>query len=261
MLNLNNLAFGLKQDFNALVMGEERLIRGSCQQCAQPIEFPADGAGMTATCPHCGQPTTLCEETDLSQRTEVLTAGELKAAFVAAIPRSRVSIFYQLALILVAVFMICLPIIYVGFVASTICGVYWYAVHAKVLFSGFAGGVYVFIFKLVAYFGPLFGGIVAVLFMFKPLFASPPKRPEALVLNPALEPKLFQFVAHLSDLLSAPMPKRIDLNCEQNASAGFRRGWLSLFGNDLVLTIGLPLVIGMDTRQFAAVVAHEFGHF
>jgi hypothetical protein len=32
-------------------------------------------------------------------------------------------------------------------------------------------------------------------------------------------------------------------------------------GNDLVLTIGLPLVAGFNLREFAGVLAHEFGHF
>ncbi len=46
-----------------------------------------------------------------------------------------------------------------------------------------------------------------------------------------------------------------------NASAGLRRGLLSLFSHDLVLTIGLPLVQGLSLREFTAVLAHEFGHF
>jgi hypothetical protein len=46
-----------------------------------------------------------------------------------------------------------------------------------------------------------------------------------------------------------------------NASAGFRRGLLSLFGNDLVLTVGMPLIAGLNARQLAGVIAHEFGHF
>jgi Zn-dependent protease with chaperone function len=242
-------------------MDSEQLIRSSCRLCTQPIEFPAEGIGVTIACPHCGQSTVLSEESNLLQSTEVLTAGELKAAFAGAIPRSRVSIFYQIALFLVAVFMILLPMIYVGFIVLAGYGVYWYAIHAKVFLGGFIGGLYVFLFKLVVYFGPIFGGIVAIFFMFKPLFARPPKRPETMTLNPALEPKLYQFIAHLSDLLSAPMPKSIEMDCELNASAHFRRGWLSFFGNDLVLTIGLPLVAGMDVRQLAAVVAHEFGHF
>lgn len=157
--------------------------------------------------------------------------------------------------------MILLPLIYIGFAASMAYGVYWYAIHAKAFLGGFIGGIYFLLFKLVAYIGPIFGGVVAVFFMLKPLFAKPRKRPETLTLNPALEPKLFQFIAHLSDLLSAPMPKRIEMDCELNASARFRRGWVSFFGHDLVLTIGLPLAAGMDVRQLAAVVAHEFGHF
>jgi hypothetical protein len=57
------------------------------------------------------------------------------------------------------------------------------------------------------------------------------------------------------------MPKYIGLDCELNASARFRRGWFSFFGSDMNLTIGLPLVAGMNTCQLAAVIAHELGHF
>jgi len=32
-------------------------------------------------------------------------------------------------------------------------------------------------------------------------------------------------------------------------------------GNDLVLAAGLPLVAWLSLRQFAGVLAHEFGHF
>lgn len=34
-------------------------LRGECQQCGGAIEFRAETAGMTADCPHCGQPTEL----------------------------------------------------------------------------------------------------------------------------------------------------------------------------------------------------------
>jgi hypothetical protein len=34
-----------------------------------------------------------------------------------------------------------------------------------------------------------------------------------------------------------------------------------MLGNDLVLTIGLPLVAGLSLREFTGVLAHEFGHF
>lgn len=242
-------------------MEPEHLIRTSCQQCDQSIEFPAEGIGIEIPCPHCGQATILLEEVNSTKSDETLSAGELKAALTGTIPRPRVSFFYQLALFLVAVFMVLLPVIYAGLVILAAYGVYWYALHAKVLLAGFTGGLYVFIFKLIIYIGPIFGGTVAVFFMLKPIFARLPRPPETMTLNPAIEPRLFQFVAHLSDLLSAPMPKKIVMDCELNASASFRRGWLSFFGNDLVLTIGLPLAAGLDTRQFAAIIAHEFGHF
>lgn len=57
------------------------------------------------------------------------------------------------------------------------------------------------------------------------------------------------------------MPRRIDLDCQLNASASFRRGWRSLFSNDLVLTLGIPLLAGLNLQQLAGVLAHEFGHF
>ncbi len=48
------------------------------------------------------------------------------------------------------------------------------------------------------------------------------------------------------------------MDCQVNASASLRRG---LWSKDLVLTVGLPLASGLDMRQFAGVLAHEFGHF
>lgn len=34
-------------------------IRGECQHCGGQFDFPAEQAGLTANCPHCGQPTEL----------------------------------------------------------------------------------------------------------------------------------------------------------------------------------------------------------
>ena len=52
-------------------------------------------------------------------------------------------------------------------------------------------------------------------------------------MNPALEPALYAFIASICDLVGAPMPQRIDLVCDLNAAASFRRGAASLLGNDL----------------------------
>ena len=36
-----------------------KYLKGECQQCGEHIEFPAEAAGTTTECPHCGKPTEL----------------------------------------------------------------------------------------------------------------------------------------------------------------------------------------------------------
>lgn len=163
---------------------------------------------------------------------------------------------YRLAAAGVMVGMVLLPLIYVAFVAGLAWGVGWYATHAHVLFEASAGFL-----TLILYFGPIIAGGMTVLFMVKPLFAPRRKTSEPVSLTPQDEPTLFAFVERLAEVVGAPAPSRIDVDCRANASAGFRRGLFSMFGNDLVLTIGLPLADNLTVRQLAGVLAHEFGHF
>ena len=53
----------------------------------------------------------------------------------------------------------------------------------------------------------------------------------------------------------------IQVDCQVNASASLRRGFLSFFGHDLVLNIGLPIAAGLSLKLLTGVLAHEFGHF
>jgi len=216
---------------------------------------------MSVACPGCGTEIVLEEEgSPAPEPSEAITAAELQSALAGPIPRRRISIVYQGGLVLVAFFMVLLPLVYLAFASFAGYGVYWYAVHGLALFSSLTGGIYLLVLKLILYVGPIVAGVVAVFFMFKPILARHPKRAEPVELDPARHPRLYQFIAHLSDLLRVSMPKRIYLDCDLNASAGFRRGWLSFLGQDLVLTVGLPLVASLNARQFAAVVSHELGH-
>ncbi len=244
-------------------MHDENYCVASCEICQQHIEFPRSGLGVKVACPHCGQPTVLLEDLSVVLAPAVgeeISAAELQTAFSGVLPRRRIPFFYQVGLVLVAVFMVLLPLAYLAFAAATACGVYWYARHGLALFSGLAGGIYLLLTKIVLYLGPLVAGVVAVFFMFKPLLARSPKRVHPIELDPSRHPRVYQFIAQICDLLHVSMPRRIDLDANLNASAGFRRGWQSLFGRDLVITLGLPLVAGLNTRQFAALVAHELGH-
>jgi Zn-dependent protease with chaperone function len=80
-------------------------------------------------------------------------------------------------------------------------------------------------------------------------------------LAPDDQPALFEFIRAICHQVGAPFPKRIQVDCQVNASAGFAHVPWTLGRPDLVLTIGLPLAAGLSVRQFAGVLAHEFGHF
>jgi len=177
--------------------------------------------------------------------------------FDGAIAPVPVSPAYRLGLAAVALFMLLLPLVYVGLVALVGWGLVWHATeNASILdASGSAKG------RGLVYFGPLVVGAILILFMIKPLFARRPRPAERVSLDRGSEPLLFAFVERLCAVVGAPAPRRIDVDHQVNASASFRRGMASLFGNDLVLTIGLPLVAGMNLRQLTGVLAHEFGHF
>ena len=243
-------------------MNEQLYAKCSCQNCGTHIEFPIEAADTAVDCPHCKRPTTLSLEAPAPETSSGRPGSpEILNAFQAGVRRTRTSFFYHLGLVLVAVVMVILPVVYVAMIGAAGWGVYYYAVHCKFLVTSMFGGPRLYLIKMFLYVTPLLIGAVLLFFMVKPLFARRAKQAQPLALNPGVDSTLFAFIAKICDTVGAPMPKRIDLDCQLNASAGFRRGFASMFGNDLVLTIGLPLVAGMNMQQFAGVVAHEFGHF
>src|SRR5262249_33647488 len=136
--------------------------------------------------------------------------------------------------------------------------VYYHAVNHTGIMSAVRGRAAVM--AVLVYAAPLVIGGILILFMLKPLFSRPANQSRTRTLKRQTEPVLFAFVERICEAVGAPRPRQIQVDCEVNASASFRRGLLSMFGNDLVLTIGAPLVAGLNLRQFAGVLAHEFGH-
>ncbi len=184
---------------------------------------------------------------------------QILAGFQGSIERVRAPITYRFGVLLVLVVMVALPIIYVGIICLVGYLTYLHAVHDVVMLKAASGRGALFV--LLAYLAPIISGAVLVVFMIKPLFARPAETGRIRSLRADAEPTLFAFVQSICTIVGSSAPKRIDIDFEVNASASFRRGVWSMLGNDLVLTIGLPLVAGMNTRQVAGVVAHEFGHF
>jgi DNA-directed RNA polymerase subunit RPC12/RpoP len=46
-------------EYFKLAMTGIKQLKGACDRCQAPLEFPADSIGLTARCPHCGEQTEL----------------------------------------------------------------------------------------------------------------------------------------------------------------------------------------------------------
>ena len=228
----------------------------SCSNCGTHLEFAVENQGFIIDCPACNQPTELNIPIAAEDPQEALRQAIY--GWTARVPKTRVSILYQFGLLLVAGTMLLLPVLYVGLIALAGFGLWYWCTQFTFLLGGHGR---VAIFRVGAYLAPLMAGVILVFFMVKPLFARRPKAAQPLALHPGAEPLLFAFVQRICEAVGAAPPRRIDVDCQLNAAAGFRRGFFSFFGNDFVLTLGLPLVAGLSVGQLAGILAHEFGHF
>ncbi|HEY4261181.1 MAG TPA: M48 family metallopeptidase, partial [Schlesneria sp.] len=173
----------------------------------------------------------------------------------------KVTLGYRLAICVVAALMVLLPIVYLALIGLVCYGAYWHLVNntgmlqVKVRGKGAIG-------VLFAYLAPAIVGFVLVAFMLKPLFArrrDSGNKPKTV--DRRDEPLLFEFIDRLCDAVGSPRPKSILLDDNVNAAAALTSGAWNPFRHDLMLVIGLPLVAGMTLKQFAGILAHEFGHF
>ncbi len=253
--------------------------RGKCPRCGAAIEVP-----VLATAGAAGTPALpeglewIDDDTDAPARAPAAgrggsvsgggvatngparptqTPAQILAALEGAIEPVRPTLLYRFWIVIVAGLMLILPLVYVALIGLVIFATGWHAVHNLSLFTTVRNGKG----ALLLYIGPLIAGVIVVVFLFKPLFARAAKKPKTRALDPEQEPLLFAFVDGICAAVGARTPSRIEVDCDVNASASLAGGTFALFSNDLALTIGLPLVAGLTLKQFAGVLAHEFGHF
>ncbi len=167
---------------------------------------------------------------------------------------------YKIRLSLVAIAMLLLPLLYIALIFLISYGIYYHATENIAIIAHMRIWEQI-VFLTLGYLAPLVFGTILIIFMIKPILATRPVKAEPISLNPYKEEVLFDFIYKISDIVRAPIPRRIEIDCDVNASASFNVGFISLFEEDLVLKIGLPLVADMNTRQFAGVLSHELGHF
>ncbi len=189
-----------------------------------------------------------------------LSEAMIRHAFQEETPRVRKSFAYAFAASLVAAFMVLLPIIYLGMIGLLGWGVYWHATtNTQILTYGHGRARLI---PIIIYLAPIIAGAITCLFLVKPLFARRSRDSRIRRLTQEGEPLLFALIEEICEQVGSPVPSEVHVNCQINASAGFRRGlWSMLVGSDLVLTIGLPLAAGLTVQEFTGVLAHEFGHF
>ncbi|WP_231742600.1 M48 family metalloprotease [Stieleria varia] len=188
---------------------------------------------------------------------------QIRKEFEGKVPRNLFNIGYRISLLAVAFLMLLLPVLYLSVIAGAGIGLYYYFTEVmpglmETLPRG-RGAV----FAMMIYVTPIVGGLIMIVFMIKPVFFTlvPERAQRKRSLTKASEPDLFELVDHICGVTRSPKPKRIDIDYDVNASASLRNGFWSLFRQDLVLTIGAPLIAGMNLRQLTGVLAHEFGHF
>lgn len=166
--------------------------------------------------------------------------------------RPKVSILYRLALLAVAVGMVLLPLVYLALI-------FWLA-WWTLLKAMDPPGVWA-LWDLIQYLLIVVAGPIACFFMIKPLFAKPVRSDSAMRLSPEDEPLLDAFVRKIAEIVGAPAPVAVEVDCSVNASASYVGGVRGVYRNRLKLVIGLPLAAGLSLRSLAGVLAHEFGHF
>ena len=210
----------------------------------------------TKTAPAAAKPGAASKAAPRAQGPQVLTLENISTYFAASIPAVRVSLRYRLALIGVSVLMVLLPLLYLGLLAAVIAAAVWHGTHHFALL--WHKGLFPFVFL---YLGPLAVAFILSIALLKPIFAPQTDAAAPTRLTRKDEPLFFAFLERICALVRAPMPQWVEVDCEVNASARLLPGARGFLRNQLVLRIGMPLFAGLDTRQLAGILAHEFGHF
>lgn len=183
-----------------------------------------------------------------------LDQATVERAFAGEFAAVRINHKYLMGLFGTATLMLLLPLIYLGIIALTGYATLWHIVNNLEPATRAGNGI----ITGVLYLTPIVIGITLVLFLIKPIFARPAIKRLPIALDPVRHRRFFHFVECICTRVGAPKPSAIHVDGYVNASARLKHG---VFSNQLVLTVGMPLIMGLNTRELAGVLAHEFGHF
>src|SRR6185436_9462239 len=178
-------------------------------------------------------------------------------AFSGTIAPTAIAGSYRLGLLLVTIAMILVPLLYLLLIAGVAWFLFWHLTTNAWILRGSSSMQW----RLLGYLTPVLVGGTLLFFMVKPIFARRARRADPVQVLEEEQPVLHALIRETCRQVRAPFPSRVFVDCQVNASASLQGGVLGIFGRDLNLTIGLPLVTGLTVRQLSGVLAHEFGHF
>lgn len=180
-----------------------------------------------------------------------------RVAFSGTIVPTALSGSYRFGLLLVTVAMILVPLLYLLLIAAVAWFLVWHLTANVWILSGSGGSQW----RFLGYAMPAIVGATLLFFMVKPILARRSDRGDPVQVLENEQPELHALIRDICQQVRAPLPARVQVDCQVNASAALRGGVLGIFSRDLDLTIGLPLVTGLSVRELSGVLAHEFGHF
>jgi Zn-dependent protease with chaperone function len=111
--------------------------------------------------------------------------------------------------------------------------------------------------------GLVLSSIMLLYFLIKFIFKKPERDYSTMLeITEDEQPRLFQFLRQLTAETKSPFPKKVYISADVNASVFYDASfWNLFFPAKKNLNIGLGLVNTLNTSEFKAVMAHEFGHF
>lgn len=224
--------------------------KGKCPRCQTPLVIPVSDPPLRSLS---SSPQPAAHPSTSPQ----LVLQEILQAFQGEIRPVRRTLLYRFGIVFLSFIMLLLPALYLILIG----GVAYLVFHHATTNLPRIGQMRSYWALFFLYVGPLVIGSILLFFMIKPFLARRSRTVPLRSLEFGEEPLLFALVTRIARAVDAPEPKRIALDCQPNASAGFASFWGALLGGDLVLTLGLPLLAGLSIQQLAGVIAHELGHF
>jgi hypothetical protein len=240
-------------------MDQELSVRCLCANCGAKLRLPLSKFGSTAPCPECSRPTALTLEDQPARAfPECLTPEQVLTSFSGiSLARPVMPWIYYLEGIAAVVAMSLALLGYFALLGMAICGVWGCMTTVSRLLGATDVGILFFEIKLFICVVLLGVGTLFLVLLAKPLLVGRSNSGEALELNPSFEPALYAFANRIAELVGSPALAGICVDLTLGVSVDFS----GPSRKNPVLTLGLPILAALNTRELAGMICAELGMY